>query len=314
MDEKLRTKTKNKLRKKLKNYSNYFTPTLSSVKSTKEYTLPTPSKTIIKQNKFKSKDEKCIISIPTTSTGSIKISKNMPTKAFKSSIPSLSTDNTVSISLPNQDLNTFSNRAVKTSDNTIVYTEYQEDTDVGIQVFKGSVKIHTVLNSAISPTRFEYKLNIPLGSRITKLDNDGILILDKNKKFIGGFTPPWAIDAEGKEIPTHYEIKDNKLIQVIDHLSVNTRYPVVADPFFGMDLIRTYFWVYKRHFNKYTMKVTPTAWARSNGGAYLVGVWGWDELYDWAAGPYGLNYNLGDMRDQYMSSSVCMVQEHMELR
>ena len=29
-------------------------------------------------------------------------------------------------------------------------------------------------------------------------------------------------------------------------------------------------------------------------------MWGWDELYSWAAGPYGLNTNLGGMRDQYI--------------
>lgn len=75
-------------------------------------------------------------------------------------------------------------------------------------------------------------------------------------------------------------------------------YPVVADPYFGYDLIQSARWVWHSGAG-WTFEVTPTGWARWNAGGYLPGVYGWNELYS----KYryrGLNTNLNGMRDQYI--------------
>lgn len=39
----------------------------------------------------------------------------------------------------------------------------------------------------------------------------------------------WALDANGKPVPTHYEVNGTTLTQVVEH-AAGTAYPVVADP------------------------------------------------------------------------------------
>jgi hypothetical protein len=114
-----------------------------------------------------------------------------------------------------------------------------------------------------------------------------------------GFTPPWAIDKNGKKIPTHYEIRENNVVQVVEHLGEDTSYPVVADPWLFIDLISTSVWD-KSIPTKPILRVTPTAWARSlafSSSSYLVGSAGWDELYTKQT---GLGVNYSGMRNQYI--------------
>ncbi len=50
----------------------------------------------------------------------------------------------------------------------------------------------------------------------------------------GGLTgiidAPWAYDANGTPVPTHYEISGDVLTQVVDHICDNYTYPITADP------------------------------------------------------------------------------------
>ena len=43
---------------------------------------------------------------------------------------------------------------------------------------------------------------------------------------------PWAVDASGADVATHYELADNAIVQVVDHSEREISYPVVADPTF----------------------------------------------------------------------------------
>lgn len=54
------------------------------------------------------------------------------------------------------------------------------------------------------------------------------------ENFLGGIDAPWAVDADGQPLPTHYEISGSTLTQVVD--TTGATFPVVADPtvqFFG---------------------------------------------------------------------------------
>lgn len=46
---------------------------------------------------------------------------------------------------------------------------------------------------------------------------------------IAQIAAPWAVDAAGKTIPTHYELKNNQLFQIVE-TDANTVFPVTADP------------------------------------------------------------------------------------
>lgn len=72
------------------------------------------------------------------------------------------------------------------------------------------------------------------------LKNGAVLITDSTGSFMGVIAPPWAKDATGKSLPTNYEIAGSTVTQVVEHTSA-TEYPVVADPWMGIQLF-TSFW------------------------------------------------------------------------
>ena len=72
---------------------------------------------------------------------------------------------------------------------------------------------------------------------------DPIVVVDKNNMLIAGFGEAWAKDANGKDMPTNYEIKDGSLIQKVDHNQPGVQYPVVADPYLWIDLIDSAEWL-----------------------------------------------------------------------
>lgn len=97
----------------------------------------------------------------------------------------------------------------------------------------GSVQVTTVLSGPDAPTRYEYAFP---PDNVLELAEDGFVIIrDGSGDFAGGVLPPWAIDANGEEVPTHFELTGSSLTQVIDHSAA--AYPVVADPYMGKKLI-----------------------------------------------------------------------------
>lgn len=236
------------------------------------------------------------VAIPDTANGSIWLSRTNSAYGAKSFI----------VSLPSNAGN-YDNAKVA-ADGSIVYTHLQQDTDVAVQSFDDSTRILTVLNGTDSPSEYNYHINIPTGGKIIKDDNGGILVLDNRGSLIGGFATPWAVDRDGNPVPTHYEVRENTVVQVVEHLAnSNIHYPVVADPWLYLDLISSATWV--KNKQGYTLAVSPTLWARSLMGvaiSYSVGVAGWNELYSKYKNK-GLNTNLVGMRDQYICHQQAVV-------
>lgn len=107
-------------------------------------------------------------------------------------------------------------------------------TTVPVVLQDGSVQINTVIASADAPTRYKYGLDLPQGASVTEVD--GIVLLhDQNGSFLGGLAPAWAKDADGRQVPTRYELQGSSVTQVVDH-DASFTYPVVADPWLGVNL------------------------------------------------------------------------------
>lgn len=71
------------------------------------------------------------------------------------------------------------------------------------------------------------------GTQLLLLDDGSVSVSDADG-FLGGIEAPWAIDAAGRSLPTHYEISGSTLMQIVD--TTGASFPVVADPtvqFFG---------------------------------------------------------------------------------
>jgi len=141
-------------------------------------------------------------------------------------------ERSVQVALP------FSDQAAEaavTSDGIAVFDNENLSATVPTVHDDGSLQIFTVIDGPQAPTRYEYDITTAAGSTLTLVEGGGVVITDSVGNFAGAVTPPWAKDADGHALPTHYEVAGSTLTQVVDH-SAATSYPVVADPWLGIQL------------------------------------------------------------------------------
>lgn len=122
--------------------------------------------------------------------------------------------------------------------NGVIENKGKEFTTVTSVKDDGGLQMATILHDSKSPERFEYLLDVPSEATIRET-HGGVLIEDKEGELIGGFTPPWAKDANGNDVPTRYLVEGNTLVQIVDHQSAeNLAYPVVADPVYRKGIVK----------------------------------------------------------------------------
>ncbi len=89
----------------------------------------------------------------------------------------------------------------------------------------------TTIANQDAPSQYTYDVTAELGQRLELADGGGAVIVNTDETIAAVVAPAWAKDANGKDIPTRYEIDGNRLIQNVEHVNINTvAYPVVADP------------------------------------------------------------------------------------
>ncbi|MCT9003289.1 DUF2599 domain-containing protein [Microbacterium memoriense] len=110
-------------------------------------------------------------------------------------------------------------------------------TQVAVDKGAGLYSLASVLADESAGDRFSYDLQSPGNLLIEIGDNGGALFLDDDN-VVGGAYAPWAVDAAGVEVPTHYVVEDGALVQVVDHIGGGFTYPIIADPtYYGESLI-----------------------------------------------------------------------------
>ncbi|MCM3778401.1 hypothetical protein [Microbacterium hydrocarbonoxydans] len=95
------------------------------------------------------------------------------------------------------------------------------------------------------------------GTQLLLLDDGSVSVSDA-RGFIAGIESPWAVDAAGRSLDTHYEISGSTLTQVVD--TTGATFPVVADPtvqFFGPYI--------QVHLNKTESRAAITGYAACAG-------------------------------------------------
>jgi len=98
------------------------------------------------------------------------------------------------------------------------------------------VQVLTTIAGATASETFEYALEVPAGAAV-KLAGDGsAIVVGADDVPLVTTTAPWAVDANGQSVPTHYEVRGSTLIQVVEHQDAGFAYPIVADPTY------TYWW------------------------------------------------------------------------
>lgn len=118
-----------------------------------------------------------------------------------------------------------------TDPGTVTYDNGNATSSVVLVHDTGSVQVATIIDNADAPTRYDYPIDLPEGSSLVLKDGGAEVIDDATGEVVGRFAAPWAKDATGKDVPTHYELNGQSLTQVVDHNS-SFAYPVVADPMY----------------------------------------------------------------------------------
>lgn len=101
-----------------------------------------------------------------------------------------------------------------------------QDTEDSVVVERpAGAQIATVLRDGESTARFELEMSAE--QRLVPVD-EGFGIYASDGSIVGGIAPPWAVDATGKQLPTHYELEDDVIVQQVN--VEGAVYPIVADP------------------------------------------------------------------------------------
>jgi hypothetical protein len=173
---------------------------------------------------------------------------------------------------------------VLAADGSVVYGG-TGDTSHTVQATTQGFRIHTVLEDNAAATEITHDLTLPAGAKLVAAGDmpqtddapaqaGAIFVVDANGATIGAFMSAWAKDANGKDVPTHYEIRSGNLVQMVDHHAPEIAYPVVADPQFGW-----VGWFPVIKFNRYETSVSTAA-----SGVLKVCSWAgkWSPVSLWA--------------------------------
>lgn len=129
---------------------------------------------------------------------------------------------------------------------TIIYNDEESDAAAATQVVEreqeglnfDGVRELIVIKNNDAPKEYSFEINLPDKYKMIKAeeskeflkdDANCIYVLDDEGEIECLFEAPWATDANGKEIETKYDIRDNKLVQTVNFKSTDA-FPIVADP------------------------------------------------------------------------------------
>ncbi len=121
-------------------------------------------------------------------------------------------------------------------DGSIAFAGDSETLSVNVMVAEEATRISVVIASDDQPEEFTYDFG---AAAIVELQEDGsALVFEADRSdpesnaevSVASIAAPWAIDADGNSLDTHYEAEGGTLVQVVEHRSGEVAYPVVADP------------------------------------------------------------------------------------
>ena len=188
--------------------------------------------------------------------------------------------------------------ASSVSQGVVSYDNKNGSSTIPVAKNDGSLQMVTKIDNRDAPTEYKYVMGVPQGAKLVHQEDGSVLILDNNGKIISAVSKPWAVDAQGTPVETAYVVQGNELIQVISHTSQNYTYPIVADPWLGVDLIER---VWVDDVPKgYVVNVKPTSWGRSFQGlaTHSAHV---DELKDKLGGDaWRVDDHDGTIREQFL--------------
>lgn len=220
---------------------------------------------------------------------------NIPRSAVEAILLDLDSGDSIKIGLP---FNRQASAATKISSGVVGYQNGNQSVTVPLIRWDGSLQIATILLDSKAPTTFSYPLDMPEGFSLIPDKSGSVSILDENASWVAGVAPAWALDSAGHLLRTSYEVQDNVLVQTIDTTSRTVKYPVIADPWFGIDMIDHSIWDDKLWAFSPTLKIYPTDYGRYHSSSLALSA-AWDETLSKTSRKGHPNPDTSAMRVQF---------------
>lgn len=103
-------------------------------------------------------------------------------------------------------------------------------TTVAVQTTEQGLRALVHLESADAPERYPFTLGGDV-VRMQQNPDGSVSAYDADDRRVTRIAPSWARDAEGRDVPTSYEIYGTTLVLVVKHHGGNWAYGITADPF-----------------------------------------------------------------------------------
>ena len=115
-------------------------------------------------------------------------------------------------------------------DKNLFYPESSLSTDTLVAPIAGGVEVFEQLRSPASPEQFRYALDLPGGATLHAGAGGGAEVVSAEGNQILEVPPPWAVDAQGAEVPVTMTIEGSSLLLEVPHRSQEVAYPLLLDP------------------------------------------------------------------------------------
>lgn len=105
-------------------------------------------------------------------------------------------------------------------------------TDVVVQKTAAGLRALISIDDPSAPERYAF----PIGGDVASLerqDDGSVLARDADGAVIAELAVPWARDADGRSVPTHFEVDGTTVYQVVEHRGGGFTYGITADPWWN---------------------------------------------------------------------------------
>jgi hypothetical protein len=151
-----------------------------------------------------------------------------------------------------------------------------------------------------SPTVFNFPIKGATGIEPLNINGKPLYrVYNAQNSSIGWISEPWAKSATGVDVPTHFEINGNLLTQIVETAGLTASdFPVVADPYLGLDLISKVSYSVDSKRSSTNLKIAVTPWLGIQyavylpwtllGGSAIAVTYGWPEVLSKYTSNYGI--------------------------
>jgi len=115
---------------------------------------------------------------------------------------------------------------------TTVFDGSGQDAQIAAQPTLDGVRALVHIDGPSAPERYSFTIGGDV-KKLYVLSDGSVAATDADGSALGVLAAPWATDANGTAVPTHYEVDGTTLTQVVEHKDGSYSYGITADPHWG---------------------------------------------------------------------------------